>query len=169
MRTSSLMLLILTAGSLFAATNQEATYVVGNLDGLSAGATGYVRVENDGLTFHSGKVTIETPCAKITSTELGPKLTHSSDGSRLKFWELKRLSNKTIYQNLTVNFKNSAGIDRNMTLELTESAALEIQNLLDIRTGAKARQQQEWWGDDIWKTPRNQKTWETQTAALDKK
>jgi len=167
MRTVSLMFLTLAAGSIaLAATNREATYVVGNLDGVSAGATGYVRVDSDHLTFRAGKVTIETPFAKITGAELGPKLTHSSDNPKYKFWA--HLGSKTIYQNITVNFKNGSGNGQSMTLELTEAAALEIHNTLDIRTGMKARrqQQEEWWGDEYWKTLRNEKSWNTQTAAI---
>jgi hypothetical protein len=170
MRTASYLfltlVLTLAAGSIAsAATSQEATYIVGNLDGVHTGATGYVRTDDANLMFRSGKVTIETPYAKITSAELGATLTHSSDAPRYKFWE--RFGNKTVYQNVTVNFKDSGGKEQTMTLELTAAAALEIHSTLELRTGLKAkRQQEEWWGDSIWKTTRNQKSWDTQSAAL---
>jgi len=186
MRTVSFFFLTLAAGSvLHAAASREATYVIGNLDGVSAGASGYVRAEADHLTFHTGKVTVEAPYAKITSSELGSKLTHPSDASKLKFWEFgKHLSSKTVYQNVTVNFKNGSGNDQTMTLELTEAAALEIHNALggrialagdevyDSSAGADfdghGRQEAGWWGDEAWKTNRNVKTWDSQTAALGK-
>src|SRR5580692_846395 len=121
MRTASLLLLTLTAGSMsFAATSQEATYVVGNLDGIHTGASGFVHLDDYRLTFRSGKVTVETPFAQVTGAELGSTLTHSSDAPRYKFWE--HFGSKTVYQNVTVNFKDGSGKEQTMTLELTEAA-----------------------------------------------
>jgi hypothetical protein len=169
MRFVSLVLVTLAAlaSPLRAVTNREGTYVVGNLDGLEPGAEGIVHVDGDGLTFRSGKVTIEAPYAKITATEMGPTLTHSEDVPLYKVWQLhKRFADRTMYQNFTVNFKDAAGNDRSMTLEVTAAAAAEMHETLERRTGQKARSQQDdWWGDDLWRTDRNHHAWD-QTAAL---
>jgi hypothetical protein len=169
MRTTSLAVLTLAACTslLHAATNREATYVVGNLDNLEPGAEGTVHIDGDGLTFRSGKVTIEAPYAKIATTEMGPTLTHNEDVPLYKVWQLRRrFADRTMYQNFTVNFKDSAGNDHTMTLEVTAAAAAELHETLERRTGQKARSQQtNWWGDDLWRTNRNHQDWD-QSAAL---
>ncbi len=169
MRIAFLAAVMLAACSpcLHAAANREATYVVGNLDGLEPGAAGIVLVDSDGLKFRSGKITIDAPFTKIASTELGAKLTHSEDVPLYKIWELhKRFAEKTAYQNFIVNFKDAHGMEQTMTLEMTASAAADVREMLERRTGEKAkRQQEDWWGDDIWRTNRNHQTWD-QTAVL---
>ncbi|HEV2200625.1 MAG TPA: hypothetical protein VGR73_12450 [Bryobacteraceae bacterium] len=170
MRAASLLALTLAAcGLSHAATNSEATYVVGNLNGLEPGAEGTLQLDGDRLTFRSGKLTIEAPYAQVTGAELGAKLTHSNDAPPLyKVWQLhKRFGgDKTIYQNFTVTFKDASGNDQTMTLEMTERAAAETQETLEVRTGRRAHQQRDdWWGDDRWRTNRNHETWD-KTAAL---
>jgi len=169
MRAASLLALTLAAcGLSHAATNSEATYVVGNLDGLEPGAEGVLQLDGDKLTFQSKKLTVEAPFAKITGAELGAKLTHSNDAPPLyKVWQLhKRFGgDKTVYQNITVTFKDASGNDQTMTLEMTATAAAETQETLEVRTGRRARRQQdEWWGDDLWRTNRNHETWDKSAA-----
>jgi hypothetical protein len=170
MRIVSLVILALAACSSLshAATNQEATYVIGSLDGIEAGTTGIVHFDADRITFHSGKLTIDAPFSKITGTELGAKLTHTADVQHHKLWEIhKRPVDRTVYQNLNINFKDASGKAQTMTLEMTEIAAAETFDTLELRTGQRARRQQQegWWGDDIWRTNRNHESWD-QTAAL---
>ncbi len=169
MRIASLLVVTLAAGSslLHAATSYEATYVVGNLDGIEPGAGGIVHVGADRLTFRSGKLTIDAPFSKITGTELGAKLTHSEDVPLYKVWELhKRFGDKTTYQNFTVNFTDAGGNAHTMTIEMTANAVAAMHETLERQTGQKARRQQDdWWGDDIWRTDRNHQSWD-QTAAL---
>lgn len=170
MFSTVILALAVSPALLHAATNQEATYVVGNLDGVETGAKGIAHVDGGGLTFHTGKLTIDAPFAKITATEMGPKLVHPEEAPHRKAWELhKRLLDKTVYQNLIVNFKDASGKEQTMTLEMTESAAAEAFDTLELRTGQRVRRQREdgWWGDDVWRTDRNQQTWD-QTAALAK-
>jgi len=237
MRTVSLMILTVAAGTmLFAATNREATYTVGNLDGIHTGATGFVRVDDNTLSFRTGSTVVQTSYSNITSTELGSEGRHPVDVPR------KRHGSKTVYQNLLVNFKDAEGKEQTMTLELTQPAAREIHNAVEQRKQALAKapvtapaavathkekaakpvvaktekakpetakaektkakkakaetakseaakpekvasaapkteapeQRPEpkpagWWGDEYWKTARNQSTWATQSAALNKR
>ena len=169
MRVVSLLILTLAASSslLRAATSHEATYVVGNLDGIEPGAGGIVHVGADRLTFRSGKLTIDAPFSKITGTELGAKLTHSEDVPLYKVWELhKRFGDKTTYQNFTVNFTDASGHEQSMTLEMPASAVALMHETLERQTGQKARRQRDdWWGDEIWRTDRNHESWD-QSAAL---
>jgi hypothetical protein len=55
LRNASLMILTLAAGPmLFGAANREATYTVGNLDGIHAGAKGTVHLDDSALSFLTG-------------------------------------------------------------------------------------------------------------------
>jgi hypothetical protein len=211
LRNTSLMILTLAAGPMLFGTNREATYTVGNLESIHSGATGTVHLDDNGLSFLTGSTVIQTPYANITSTELGAQGTHPVDVPAYKFWEIgKRLSNKTVYQNLLVNFKDSTGKEQTMTLEMTQPSAREIQNAVEARkqtpanapaataathkekktaihqkadasqpkadpqtvasstptTAAPEQKPEGWWGDQYWKTVRNQTTWTTQSAAL---
>ncbi len=151
-----------------------------------------------------------------------------------KFWEVgKRMANKTVYQNLLVNFKDADGREQTMTLELTQPSAREVHDAVEDRklalakaaaaapaplatrkektvhqkaaasqpktetvasTAPKAQPetvasnaasttpkaqpetatsaaekmygQEGWWGNQYWKTARNQNAWATQSAAL---
>jgi hypothetical protein len=169
MRIALLLVLTLAASSslLRAAASHEATYVVGNLDGIEAGAAGIVNVDADRLTFRSGKLTIEAPFSKITGTELGAKLTHSEDVPLYKVWQLhKRYGDRTTYQNFTVNFTDAGGHEQTMTLEMPANAVASMHETLERQTGQKARRQRDdWWGDDVWRTDRNHQSWD-QSAAL---
>jgi hypothetical protein len=170
MRIAFLLVLTLAVSSslLRAAASHEATYVVGDLDGIETGAAGIVHIDADRLTFHSGKLTIEAPFAKISTTEMGAKLTHTDDAPRHKAWGLHKAPvDKTVYQNLIVNFKAASGKEQTMTLEMTDVDVAETFNTLELRTGQRVRRQREdgWWGDDVWRTDRNHQTWD-QSAAL---
>ncbi len=168
MKITSLLFVTIAAGSLaLAAATQEATYVVGSLDEIAPGAAGVLHLDGDRLTFHSGKVTMETSYSKITGTELGPKLIHGADAPQHKAWSLhKHYSEKTVFQNLIVNFTDASGKAQTMTFEMTENGAGEIFGTLELRTGQRARRQQQegWWGDDVWRTNRNGKDWDQSTA-----
>jgi len=169
MRTVSLTTLTMAAGLMaFAATSHDATYAVGNLDSLSAGAKGVVRTDENALVFRSGKVTVETPYSRITGTEMGQKVTHSTETYKHKFWEVNKMfGHTTERQSLIVNFRDASGKDQSMTLELSEVDAHDVRTAIDNLSGLTARRQQAegWWGDDIWKTDRNMKSWNTQTAS----
>jgi hypothetical protein len=99
---------------------------------------------------------------------MGAKLIHTDDAPSHKVWGLhKRPVDKTVYQNLIVNFKDASGKELTMTLEMTEVDVADTFNTLELRTGQRVRRQREdgWWGDDVWRTDRNHQTWD-QSAAL---
>ncbi len=135
-RCASLALLVFMAGSsLFAAANHEATYTVGNLDSFHAGTAGFVRVDDAGIMFRNEDAVVDIPYARITSTTLTPKDALAPNPPGYKVWD--RMGSKK-HQNLIVNFKDAAGKDQTMTLEVRESTAHEIHDTLVVRTPFQA-------------------------------
>lgn len=134
--TSLLILLTMTGGSsLFAAGNHEATYMIGNLDSFHAGAAGFVRVDDAGVMFRTEDAVVDIPYARITSTALTPKDPNAPNPPAYKIWD--RLGAKK-HQNLLVNFKDAAGKEQAMTLEVSESTAHDIHDTLVVRTQFQA-------------------------------
>jgi len=145
----------------------EATYVVGNLDGMEAGAEGSLGVDSDRLLFRAEKTSVDVPFRKIVQVELGPTLTHSVDVPLYKVWQLHKrfLAEKPTYQNLTLNFKGDDGKEQSMTLEMLERATLRTYDTILIKTGRKPRHPKEdWWGDSVWRTNRTNPDWEKRNA-----
>jgi hypothetical protein len=158
---------VLSCGLAAAATNREATYVVGNLHDIEAGAEGYLTLESGQLSFRAGKITVEVPYKKLTQVELGPTLTHSVDVPIYRVWELHKrlLAEKPVYQNLTLNFSDEDGNEQLMTLELLENAAVQTYDAVLIKTGRKPkRPKQDWWGDSVWRTTRTGTEWDKRNA-----
>src|SRR5258708_25490384 len=143
----SLLSCVLCAAS---ASSREATYVVGNLEGVEAGAEGVLTVDSGTLVFRSGKITVEVAYKDVAQAELGPTLTHSVDVPLYRVWQLHKrfLAEKPTFQNLTVNFMDDDGKEQSMTLELLETAALQTYDTILIRTGRKpSRPKEDWWAD----------------------
>jgi outer membrane biosynthesis protein TonB len=143
-RCASLMLVALAAGSsLFAAANaanHEATYTVGNVDGFQVGAVGFVRVDDAGVMFRTEAAVVDVPYARITGTAISPKETQNASAPAYNVWE--RLGSKKSRQNLLVNFKDNAGKEQTITLEVSESTVRDIHDTLAVRTQLQASSQE---------------------------
>lgn len=154
--SAACLVLALSCSRLMAAS-VDAAYVVGNLKDLSAGNSGLLRVESEDLTFRSGKVTIAALYKKITGYEMGPAVVRPANGP---VW--KRLTTKRpAHRNLTIDFTDARGEEQTMTLELPELAASEVYDAIEIGTGHRraGSTSQPWWGDNMWRTTRNNRDW----------
>lgn len=162
------ILFALFGGIAFAAANvHTTTYVVGNLDNISAGAIGSVNLSNDrAIVFHTRETTVQVAYVNITKAELGARVTHTPDVPLYKVWELHKrlLAPRDSTQYLTVDFKNTDGEDRTMTLELDASVASDMLKVIEIHQGKRPAavydaHPDQWWGDGTWKTSRNTPKW----------
>src|SRR6202158_1668659 len=158
------VLFALFGGIACAAANvHTTTYVVGNLDNISAGAIGSVNLSDDrAIVFHTRETTVQVVYTNITKAELGARVTHTPDVPLYKVWELhKRLfAPRDSTQYLTVDFKNANGQDRTMTLELATSVAADMLAVIETHQAKRPAavydaQPDQWWGDGTWKTNRN--------------
>jgi hypothetical protein len=129
------------ASAAFAASRAETTtYVDGNLNGVSPNTGGTLMFSDDNaMYFRTGLSTVAVPYASISHAELGGTKETSHDVPLYKVWQLnKRFSGKTQTQLLIVNFKNDAGEDKSMTLELAKSSAPGVLSLIQSRAAADA-------------------------------
>jgi len=179
------LLAILATAAAFAASNSEtATYVDGNVAGVSPNTGGTLTFSDEkAMIFRTGLSNVPVPYSGISNVELGAVKETSHDVPFYKVWQLhKRFSggNKTETQLLIVSFKNEDGEDKSMTLELAQPAVTGVLATIEEHTGktyvarsqgspkhgpAKATNQatsddkNAWWGDDYWKTTRNADKW----------
>ena len=168
-------LLAFMGGVLFAAANvHPATYVIGNLDNVSAGAVGTVNLSGDKeIVFRTRETAVAVAYANIMKAELGPRVSHSPDVPIYKVWELhkKLLAPRDNSQYVTMDFKTADGQDRSMTLDLDSAVANDLMAVIEIHQGKRVpavfdAHADQWWGDGTWKTTRNSPKWNN--AASDK-
>jgi hypothetical protein len=117
------------------------------------------------------------PYESIQRAELGAIQTRGHEPMGINPLALVSRLHKTETQLLTVEFKSGLGEDQTMTLELAKPAASSvlatIQEHSPNSTVAAARTpadkvvagKEEWWGDSMWKTTRNQDSWYAKEAA----
>jgi hypothetical protein len=120
-----------------AATRAETTtYVDGNLAGVSPNTGGTLMFSDDkAMFFRTGLSTVTVPYANISHAELGATKETSHDVPLYKVWSLhKRFGGKTETQLLIVNFKNDAGEEKNMTLEVSKGSANSVLAAIHSRT-----------------------------------
>ena len=118
--------LALTASNAAAADTraETTTYVDGNLTGVSPNTGGTLLFSDDkAMYFRTGLSNVPVPYANISHTELGATKETSHDVPLYKVWALHKRLGKTETQLLIINFKNDAGEEKNMTLELAKSSA----------------------------------------------
>jgi hypothetical protein len=117
-----------------AATRAETTtYVDGNLAGVSPNTGGTLLFSDDkAMFFRTGLSTVTVPYANISHAELGATKETAHDVPLYKPW--KHFGGKTETQLLIVNFKNEAGEEKNMTLELAKGSANGVLSAIHSRT-----------------------------------
>jgi len=155
---------------------ETSTYVDGNVSSLTPHTGGtLVFTDKNSMTFRTGLAEVAVPYASILRAELGAIQVHSHDLPGV-LAVVNRL-HKTETQLLTVEFKSGLGEDQTMTLELARPAASSvlatIQEHSPNSTVAAAKApadkvvagKEEWWGDSMWKTTRNQDSWYAKEAA----
>ena len=72
-------------------------------------------------------------------------------------------------QTLVINYTDSTGATGTLNFELTAYRAVEAQETIaakrsPISPAAAAAASNEWWGDRVWRTKRNQSLWDAQAA-----
>jgi hypothetical protein len=115
---------------------ETSTYLDGNLNGVSPNTGGTLLFsEEKAFYFRTGLSTVAVPYANISHTELGATKETSHDVPLYKVWALHKRFAKTETQLLIVNFKNDAGEEKTMTLELAKASAPGVMSLIQSRTG----------------------------------
>jgi hypothetical protein len=157
---------------------ETSTYVDGNVSSLKPNTGGtLVFTDANSMTFRTGSKEIAVPYASIQRAELGATQVHSHEPGipGLKALSLVTHLHKTETQLLIVEFKSGLGENQTMTLQLAKPAASSVfatiqehtpKSVTALRPPAEktAAAKEAWWGDDYWKTNRNQDSWNTKAA-----
>lgn len=116
--------------------SETTTYVDGTLPGIAPNTGGTLVLSDEkALSFRTGLTTVSVPYASVTHVELGATKETSHDVPVYKVWALhKRFGGKTQTQLLIVNFKNEAGENNSMTLEVAKTSASGVFSTLQSRT-----------------------------------
>jgi hypothetical protein len=74
-------------------------------------------------------------------------------------------------QTLVINYTDAKGTTGTLNFELAAYRAVDAQETIaakrsPISPAAAAAASNEWWGDGVWKTKRNQATWDAQAAQI---
>jgi len=139
-----------------------ATYVGGSVKSIPLNLAGTLDVSEKGeLRFDYGAATYKLPCSQITSTAT----TQDEPRRILHRIPLPSLAPARKKQTLTVNYKDSAGLNGTLNFELTAGQASALLETLAIRkatpeTSNPSLSTTDWWGDKYWKTVRNRNDWE---------
>ncbi len=165
----------------FAAPRPEtSTYVDGNVTSLKPNTGGtLVFTDDNSMLFRTGLAEVAVPYSSIQRAELGATQTHGHDTPAYKIWDLPKHLHRTETQLLTLEFKNGLGESQTMTLELAKPAASNVLATIEEHTSKPAESRaaekaavasssdskNAWWGDDYWKTNRNQDTWAAKQAS----
>jgi hypothetical protein len=156
-----------------AAHKQESvTYVSGNLTGVLPNSGGSLILSDDtALELRTGLSSVAVPYAGISKAELGAVREHSDSEPLYKVWAIHKRFSKSETQLLKVDFKDSEGEEKTLTVELDKSAAPGVVEAIqghnpsvatNVKTRVSATQAAKpdaWWGDSYWKTSRNADQW----------
>lgn len=152
-------LTILTGGLLAAADSATVTYIDGNIAQLSpsTGATLYMN-NPQSMELKTPLHKVEIPYTRISKAQLGSVIIPTTDPEPLyKVWALPKRLVKSEAQQMTVAFTDGNGQSQTMTLEMSRTSAGSVLATIERHSGKVANDS--WWGDNYWRTNRNEDTW----------
>ncbi|MGA2879886.1 MAG: hypothetical protein ABSG13_13120 [Bryobacteraceae bacterium] len=152
------------------AASDTVQYVGGTVKSIPVNSTGTFDFE-DAKEFHftyKGSV-YKLPYDQITGTSI-----EKADVRRVLhvFPAISPIASRR-KQTLVINYTDAAGAAGTLNFELAEYRATDAQETLAAKrspispaaaAAASTAQSNTWWGDNVWKTKRNQATWDTQAA-----
>lgn len=148
------------------APSDTVQYVGGSAKSIPVNTTGSFNFEDSGdFRFVYGPSIFKLPYAQITSTNIEnvevkralhvfPKMSPIADHRK---------------QMLTLTFTDSKGVNGTLSFELMAYRAAEAKDMIaakKITPAEAAAASNEWWGDAIWKTKRNQAMWDARAAQV---
>jgi len=160
---STLIFALVSAFSLRGASG-AIEYVGGTVKAIPANATGAFSFDDSrDLVFNYGGSAYSLPYEQITSTDVTKGESHHI----LRKIPVPSFSPGKRKETLTIAYKDAAGAAGTLNFELTANQATEACDTIAAKkafAAATAIPSNEWWGDKLWKTTRNQSAWEAQSA-----
>jgi hypothetical protein len=164
---SALFLAAVPPAALLAASD-SVQYVGGTVKSIPVNSPGTFNFE-DAKEFrftYNGSV-FKLPYDRITSTEI-----EKADVRRVMhvFPAMSPIASHR-KQTLVINYTDTTGAAGTLNFELAAYRAVDAQETIaakrsPISPAAAAAASNEWWGDKVWKTKRNQAAWDAQAAQI---
>jgi hypothetical protein len=96
----------------------------------------------------------------VTNSESKEQPVFDEKEPMYKFWTLrKKLLPPTPLQEVTIEYKDAKGAANSVTLSMEKPLADWLAARLLKAEERKAELRGEWWGDQVWKTKRNETGW----------
>jgi hypothetical protein len=148
------------------AASDSVQYVGGTVKSIPVNSTGTFNFEDaKEFRFNYNGSMFKLPYDRISTTDI-----EKADVRRV-FHVFPAMSPIASHrkQTLVINYTDAAGAAGTLNFELPEYRAVEAQETLlakksPIPSYAAAAASNEWWGDKVWRTKRNQAAWDTQAA-----
>jgi hypothetical protein len=159
----STLILAAVPPAMLRAASEKVQYVGGTVKSIPVNSYGSFNLDNPKeLIFHYEDAVYRLPFDQITSTEIEKAdvkhVLHVIPEESLMFTHRKRT--------LVINYKDASGVVGALDFELPSYQAVGVQEIVTARKTPPPAGVVEsaWWGDKIWKTPRNQASWDAQAA-----
>jgi hypothetical protein len=162
---SALVFAAVTPAAVLAASD-SVQYVGGTVKSIPVNSTGTFSFEDaKEFRFNYNGSMYKLPYDRITTTDI-----EKADVRRV-FHVFPAMSPIASHrrQTLVINYTDAAGAAGTLNFELPEYRAAEAQETIAAKKSpvgsfAAAAASNEWWGDSVWKTKRNQAAWDAQAA-----
>lgn len=145
------------------AASDTVQYVGGTVKSIPVNSSGSFNLDDPKeLHFHYNGSVYRLPFDQITSTDIEKAdvkhVLHVIPAESLMFTHRKRT--------LVINYKDASGATGTLDFELAAYRAVDVQEVIASRKTPPPAGVVEsaWWGDRLWKTPRNQAAWDAQAA-----
>jgi hypothetical protein len=148
------------------AASDSVQYVGGTVKSIPVNSTGTFHFEDaKEFRFNYNGSVFKLPYDEVTSTSI-----ERADVRRVMhvFPAMSPIASHR-KQTLVINYKDATGTVGSLNFELPAYRAVDAQETLAAKKSpipgyAAAAASNEWWGDSVWKTKRNQATWDAQAS-----
>jgi len=145
------------------AASDTVQYVGGTVKSIPVNSSGAFNLDDaKELRFHYKDSVYRLPYDQITSTDIEKAdvkhVLHVIPAESLMFTHRKRV--------LVINYKDASGATGTLDFELPAYRAADAQEIIAAKKTPPPAGVVEsaWWGDKIWKTPRNKAAWDAQAV-----
>lgn len=158
----TLITLTLACGFAVAADGPKTvTYIKGSVEGLSPNETATMTLpDTKVLVLKTKDSGLEIPYAAIVKSGRAIVEAEVENEPLYKVWSLhERLLPPAPKHQLTLDYKTKSGVEQSVTLSMDKATADKVMAHVDRAAARNSANAGNWWGDDYWKTKRNQNQW----------
>jgi hypothetical protein len=162
MRIASIAITALAFSAIMqAAGPSSVTYLQGNLSGFDQNQSGTLDLTKSRvMSLHTKTGDLQIPYEAVMKSQSTTTVVAGDSAPFYKVWHLgKKLMPPEPVEQVTMEFKDSKGGSTSMTIEMAKPVAEKLAARLKKADERKAAANGAWWGDQLWKTPRNEDQW----------